>query len=59
MMVRLAQWTLDVQDVDLTARFWSEPLGCRVDKGDYGCAKRYPPDDVAPEVPTVWQSSHD
>lgn len=54
MVARLAQWTLDVRDVDLMARFWSEALGYRAEKGDDGCAKLYPPDDAGPDVPTVW-----
>jgi hypothetical protein len=41
---RIRQWTLDVHDVDLMARFWSATLGYRVDMGDDGNAKLYPPD---------------
>jgi catechol 2,3-dioxygenase-like lactoylglutathione lyase family enzyme len=53
MTSRIAQWTLDVQDVDVMARFWSAVLGYRIDRGDDGNAKLYPPDD-APGAPTVW-----
>jgi catechol 2,3-dioxygenase-like lactoylglutathione lyase family enzyme len=53
-MLRLVQWTLDVRDVELMARFWSEALGYRVAMGDDGCAKLYPPDDAPAEVLTVW-----
>jgi catechol 2,3-dioxygenase-like lactoylglutathione lyase family enzyme len=51
---RLAQWTLDVQDVDEMSQFWSGALGYRVDRGDDGSAKLYPPDGAEPDVPTVW-----
>jgi catechol 2,3-dioxygenase-like lactoylglutathione lyase family enzyme len=51
---RIAQWTLDVHDVDLMADFWSGVLGYRIDKGDDGCAKLYPPDGAPPEALTVW-----
>lgn len=54
MVVRLAQWTLDVHDLDLMVSFWSQALGYRVDKGDDGSAKLYPPADAAPDVLTVW-----
>jgi hypothetical protein len=54
MVARFAQWTLDVQDVDSMARFWSRALGYRVEMGEDGCAKLYPPSDAPPDVPTVW-----
>ena len=54
MVVRFAQWTLDVQDVALMAGFWSQALGHRVEMGDDGSAKLYPPDDSADDVPTLW-----
>jgi predicted enzyme related to lactoylglutathione lyase len=54
MVSRFAQWTLDVQDTELMARFWSQVLGYRVEAGDDGNAKLYPPDDAGPDVPTVW-----
>jgi glyoxalase superfamily protein len=54
MVVRVAQWTVDVEDVDLMARFWSEVLGYTVEKGDDGSAKLYPPPDGSTEAPTVW-----
>ena len=53
MTSRIAQWTLDVQDAGLMARFWSAVLGYRADAGGDGSAKLYPPDD-APGAPTVW-----
>jgi catechol 2,3-dioxygenase-like lactoylglutathione lyase family enzyme len=49
-VVRVAQWTLDVTDLDLMARFWSAALGYAVDRGGDGSAKLYPPDGQ----PTVW-----
>lgn len=54
MVARIAQWTLDVQDIDAMARFWSQALGYRVEPGDDGCAKLYPPSQSAPAVPTIW-----
>ena len=54
MTVRIAQWTIDVQDVDRMTAFWSAALGFRVDQGDDEAAKLWPPDGTAPEVPTVW-----
>jgi catechol-2,3-dioxygenase len=50
MTSRIAQWTLDVQDVTRMATFWSQALGYRVDAGDDGSAKLYPPDGGL----TVW-----
>jgi hypothetical protein len=51
MTSRIGQWTLDVQDVDLMAAFWSRALGYRrIEKGDDGSAKLYPPDGGL----TVW-----
>ena len=54
MTLRIVQWTIDVHDVDLMARFWSQALDYRVDRGDDGNAKLYPPDDAPADVPTVW-----
>ena len=54
MVSRIVQWTLDVQDVGVMAAFWSAALGYRVDRGDDGCAKLFPPDDAPPATPTVW-----
>jgi catechol 2,3-dioxygenase-like lactoylglutathione lyase family enzyme len=57
---RIRQWTLDVHDVDLMARFWSATLGYRVDMGDDGNAKLYPPDTDPDGELTVWlQASAD
>jgi hypothetical protein len=54
MVARIAQWTLDVQDVRLMAEFWSAVLDCRAELGDDGAAKLYPRDGAAADVPTVW-----
>jgi hypothetical protein len=48
------QWTLDVTDVDLMAEFWAGALGYRIDRGNDGNAKLYPPDEAESAVPTVW-----
>jgi predicted enzyme related to lactoylglutathione lyase len=44
MVIRFAQWTLDVQDVDRMAAFWSAALGYRVEHGADGDAHLRPPD---------------
>jgi len=54
MVIKFVQWTLDVHDVAVMAEFWSKALGYRVDLGDDGNAKLYPPDDAAPDVATMW-----
>jgi HAD superfamily hydrolase (TIGR01549 family) len=54
MVVRLTQWTLDVQDVDVMGRFWAQALGYRLDRGDDDAAKLYPPAGASPEVPSLW-----
>jgi hypothetical protein len=51
---QIAQWTLDVEDVELMAAFWSSALGYRIAPDEDGCAKLYPPDDADPPVLTVW-----
>jgi hypothetical protein len=43
MTVRITQWTLDVLDVKLMSSFWGAALGYRVERGDDGAAKLYPP----------------
>ena len=50
MTSRIAQWTLDVQDVAVMAEFWSQVLGYRADLRPDGSAKLYPPGDG----PVVW-----
>ncbi|MEV2236981.1 VOC family protein [Micromonospora sp. NPDC049891] len=54
MGLHVAQYTLDVTDLELMAGFWSAALGYRVDSGGDGSAKLYPPPDSPPESPTVW-----
>jgi catechol-2,3-dioxygenase len=51
---RVAQLTLDVHDIDVMARFWSQVLDFDVRQGDDGCAKLYPPADAAADVTTIW-----
>ncbi|MFV2112717.1 VOC family protein [Micromonospora sp. LOL_025] len=53
MVVRVAQYTLDVVDLDLMAGFWAAALGYAVDAGGDGSAKLYPPADRV-GAPTVW-----
>jgi catechol-2,3-dioxygenase len=43
-MLRIAQLTLDVQDIDVMTTFWSAALGYRVEAGDDGNAKLIAPD---------------
>jgi hypothetical protein len=54
MVSRIRQWTLDVQDVEVMAAFWSRALGYRAELGDDGCGKLYPPDDAPAGTLTVW-----
>ena len=54
MTSRIAQLTLDVHDVDVQARFWSEALGLTIDAGDDGAATLFPPSDAPRDVPTIW-----
>jgi hypothetical protein len=50
----LSQWTFDVSDVHLMARFWSEALGYSIDLGDDGSAKLRPPAGATPTMPPIW-----
>jgi predicted enzyme related to lactoylglutathione lyase len=52
---RIAQWTLDVQDVEVMARFWSAALGYRMvpDEGSES-VHLHPPAEAGPRAPTVW-----
>jgi hypothetical protein len=54
MTARVAQWTIDVTDSERMARFWSQALGYRIDRGADGSAKLYPPDDAPAGTATVW-----
>ena len=49
MTARLAQWTLDVHDVERMLAFWSAALGYQID-GDH----LRPPPDAESGSPTVW-----
>jgi hypothetical protein len=53
-MLRIAQLTLDVQDIGVMTAFWSAALGYRVDAGDDGNAKLLPPQDAPPGTQHVW-----
>ncbi|TDC37956.1 VOC family protein [Micromonospora sp. 15K316] len=52
MVVRVAQYTVDVEDVGLMAAFWSAALGYTVEQGEDGSAKLFPQRTAA--GPTVW-----
>jgi catechol 2,3-dioxygenase-like lactoylglutathione lyase family enzyme len=54
MTARIAQWTLDVHDLDLMAEFWSKALGYRIDEERDGTLHLLPPDDAPRETLTVW-----
>ncbi|HEU5471016.1 MAG TPA: VOC family protein [Actinophytocola sp.] len=54
MAVRFAQWTLDVQDPELMADFWSQALGFKADRGEDGSVMLYPPAGAPPDVPNLW-----
>jgi hypothetical protein len=51
---RVAQWTIDADNVPVVAQFWAGALGYRVVVGDDGSAKLYPPDAAAAEAATMW-----
>ncbi|MEH1166611.1 VOC family protein [Micromonospora sp. CPCC 205539] len=51
MVARIAQCTIDVEDLDLMVAFWSAALGYEIAQGDDGSAKLWPPSGPAP---TVW-----
>jgi catechol 2,3-dioxygenase-like lactoylglutathione lyase family enzyme len=54
MVVRIAQCTLDVEDLDLMVSFWSAALGYEVEQGDDGSAKLWPPGQPSAAAPTIW-----
>ena len=54
MTSRIGQWTIDVTDVERMGQFWAEALGYRLDLGNDGSAKLYPPHGADPSTPTVW-----
>jgi glyoxalase superfamily protein len=53
-MARLAQLTLDANDVHALGRFWSAALGLRAEYGADGSAKLYPPDSAPAPSCTIW-----
>ncbi|MEU8327089.1 VOC family protein [Micromonospora sp. NPDC048839] len=54
MRVRIAQCTLDVEDLDVMVAFWSAALGYEVEQGDDGSALLWPPEQTPGAAPTVW-----
>jgi catechol 2,3-dioxygenase-like lactoylglutathione lyase family enzyme len=54
MTSRIAQWTLDVHDLDLMATFWSQVLGYRIDEEYGGTLHLLPPGEAPPGTLTVW-----
>ncbi|MET7670831.1 VOC family protein [Micromonospora luteifusca] len=54
MVVRIAQCTLDVDDLDVMVAFWSTALGYEVEQGDDDSAKLWPPGQSSATSPTVW-----
>ncbi|MEU8288528.1 VOC family protein [Micromonospora sp. NPDC048905] len=54
MGVRIAQCTLDVEDLDVMVTFWSAALGYEVERGDDGSARLWPPGRTPATAPTVW-----
>jgi hypothetical protein len=54
MAARIAQWTLDVQELGRMTEFWASALDLRVERLDDGSVKLYPLDGAAPDVPTLW-----
>jgi len=61
MIARIAQWTLDVDDVPRMVRFWSAALGYqRTETGEDGSVHLYPPADAGPDAVRVWlQATHE
>ncbi|SCE80886.1 Glyoxalase-like domain-containing protein [Micromonospora coriariae] len=54
MVVRMAQCTIDVEDVDLMVAFWSAALGYEIEQDGDGSAKLWPPGQPSAAVPSVW-----
>jgi hypothetical protein len=50
----IAQWTLDVHDVELMAGFWSQALGYRAEAGRDGSVSLLPPEGARPGALSVW-----
>jgi catechol 2,3-dioxygenase-like lactoylglutathione lyase family enzyme len=59
MVARIAQLALDVHDVELQARFWSEALGMTADLGDDGEGMLYPPEDAPKWMQTIYLQNVD
>ena len=50
----IAEVALDVHDVTVQARFWSQALGLRAELRDDGAGMLYPPESAPLSVPTVY-----
>ncbi|MFF5177374.1 VOC family protein [Micromonospora sp. NPDC000316] len=50
----MAQYTIDVEDLDVMVAFWSAALGYEVLQGDDGSAKLRPPGQPTAAAPTIW-----
>ena len=54
MVARIGQWTLDMHDAPLMARFWAAALDYRTaDDGD-GSVHLWPPPDASAGAPSMW-----
>jgi catechol 2,3-dioxygenase-like lactoylglutathione lyase family enzyme len=54
MVTRIGQWTLDVRDAAVMARFWAAALGYRIEADGDGSVHLWPPSDGVPGAPSVW-----
>jgi hypothetical protein len=54
MVARIAQLALDVRDVEVEARFWSEALGMVADLGGDGDGMLSPPEDAPAWMQTIY-----
>jgi hypothetical protein len=57
MVARIAQLALDVRDVEVEARFWSEALGMVADLGDDGDGMLSPPEGAPAWMQTIYLQS--
>jgi hypothetical protein len=57
MVARIAQLALDVRDVEVEARFWSEALGMVADLGGDGDGMLSPPQDAPAWMQTIYLQS--
>ncbi|MDP9822223.1 VOC family protein [Nocardioides massiliensis] len=50
----IVQTTIDVQDVERMAAFWSQALGYAIVRNEGGSCHLVPPQDAPIETPTIW-----